>query len=710
MKYQRKYQCKNIKEIFECISIKIFFNMEISSSWKLHSESNTKLNINELSFNQCLFSPDGKTFCQCGSSSITFITNDKTSSIAPPTHSKEEIRCISTAFTTPWILSIGTSEGRVIFYDHSTEKYTDISPDSQPVLFTKMCSYSESYFTKPYPVLFIQYPKGICATIDKDKLLQCIQNNTPENIQFTKWQLSNDKNIKDSLIVNSNIPFPIFPNLHKFPAVYSVGKPFISVSSISRVADESNTEKFKKAASRLLKWVFLQEDDAEEKPEIPINKALAQWELNDDKREGTSMAADPTGRWIAICDNMFRVIIVDSIFGHITKVLKGYRDAQIAWFSQPKSKGSENPPNSFLVVYVPTREIIVVCSIPNGNTVAAVKVTRDGKLFQTIDDDSKYGATFVYPTGDVAILNITASANDEDSNEGESPTNESFDDCHFKFPSIVTAEKDPSIQKLQKLLLQKKWEYEEVKKLANNITDKIVGGYFIKILINSSMPRSTEGTEAEDDFLLTVVNTISAKLNVEAFEGSSREFFDSCYSSTTTGGEDDLTVYKVLCEKWQQYSKFEKVTFSEDKYPKTNLTDKYKSQVSNIIDAVYPSDSKSGIVVPHEAVRVPPLRSFLLCPLKSTMFFFSFMRSSDVKVDSLFESFRISRENRNEFILQFLIWIVKCQPAQVLLTQDAIADFLGVKVVKSIAQKNYKKLDVSSNAFKAAALSGFLSF
>ena len=85
------------------------------------------------------------------------------------------------------------------------------------------------------------------------------------------------------------------------------------------------------------------------------------------------------------------------------------------------------------------------------------------------------------------------------------------------------------------------------------------------------------------------------------------------------------------------------------------------------------------------------------------------MRASDITVNSIYDSFRISRVDRNEFILQFLAWIVNCQPAQVLITQEAITDFLTAKSVKSNAVKIYKKLDVGSDPFKAAAISAFLS-
>jgi hypothetical protein len=42
------------------------------------------------------------------------------------------------------------------------------------------------------------------------------------------------------------------------------------------------------------------------------------------------MMASEDGRWMAIADAQGRVTIVDAVFGHMTKVLKGMRDAQIA--------------------------------------------------------------------------------------------------------------------------------------------------------------------------------------------------------------------------------------------------------------------------------------------------------------------------------------------------------------------------------------------
>lgn len=680
-------------EFLSFVLIKILNLMEIASSWKLHSEG--KINTSEFSSNQCLFSPDGKTFCQCAPSSISLITNEKTRSIIPPTQSSEEIKCIATVFSSPWILSIGTSIGKVLFYDFSTEKYLTISPDNRPVQFIKSCSFTESNFTKPYPILLIQYPKGVCATINLDNLLQNIKNNTPDNIVITKWQLSNDKNIRDSIVINSNISSPFHYNLFQFPAVYSVGKPFITVSSISSPQTSTKGIILKKA-SQVLKWMFMSDNNNDEKEEIEVSGTSNEWELDDDKREGISMAADPTGRWIVICDNMFRVMIIDAIFGRITKMLKGYRDAQVAWFSPKNSNQTENP---YLVIYVPTREIIVVCTIPNGNTVAAVRVARDGKLFQTIDADSHYGVTFVYPSGDVAILNISIATK-----EDESEQSNAFDSNQFNFPSIVTAEKDQSLIELQKTLFTKKWEYQEVKQLASNVSDKIAGGLFIKMLVCT-----LNGTDEDDTFLIEVINSISEKFKIEGLEQHhcSREFFENSNTSVQVGGDDDLAIYKTLTTKWLEYSKFEKIMVSEEKYPQTNLTSKYKDKINNVINCV---SSDSNIENDEEFLKRPSLKSFLLNPMESPLFFFSFMRNENVSVESIFDMYRISREEKNNFILLFLIWIVTCQPAQILLTQEAISDFLRSKTIKSIAQKQYKKLDLSSNSVNISALYDFLSF
>lgn len=686
--------------------------MEIASSWKLHPEKQSK--FNELSSNLCLFSPDCKTFCKCRANSIDFITSEGQKSKNFRVDVPEEITCISTVLSSPWILSFGTSKGRVFFYNYSTDKHISISPDEQPVKFLKMCSFTESYFTKPYPVLYIQYPGGICVTIEQENILKNVLNNTPNNVSFTKLQISNTKNILDSVVVNSSIPFPVFSDLHRFPAIYSVGKPFISVSSIPQEQTMSVADNVVQKAKQFFKWLVVSPDpDEDDKEEIPILNANPEWGLNEDKRAGTSISADPTGRWLAICDNMFRVVIVDSVFGHITKVLKGYRDAQVAWFC-PTKESFKNP---FLIIYVPTREIIVACTIPNGSIVAAVKVVRDGKLFQTIDEKSGRGVVFLYPTGDVAILNVTATVkNDSDNDTSEKSDNDndnksgSFEDSHFTFPSVITVEKKPPIVELQKLLLQKKFDREEAKKLTSDITDKATGGYFIKTLVNSASSRSAQNNgQTDDDFLLDIINILSKKLNVTNFEGSSREFFDSTYSSVTGDSENDLTVYKILSDKWLEYSKFEKITVSDDQYPQTDLTDNFKGQISNVIDQVYSSNDKGEVAAPADAVKKPFLRAFLTNPLKFPMFFFSFLRSADVKADAIFDSFRFSRENRDEFVMQLLVWIVKCQPAQVLVSQEAIAGFLKVKEIKNTALKVYKKLDVGSDSFGASAISDFLS-
>ncbi|PRW57579.1 Rab3 GTPase-activating non-catalytic subunit [Chlorella sorokiniana] len=72
-------------------------------------------------------------------------------------------------------------------------------------------------------------------------------------------------------------------------------------------------------------------------PGEPASLAAAVW---DEKRAVTQMAPSPCGRWAACCDSLGRVLLVDATSTLILRMLKGYRDAQVAWLVCPEGSGA----------------------------------------------------------------------------------------------------------------------------------------------------------------------------------------------------------------------------------------------------------------------------------------------------------------------------------------------------------------------------------
>jgi hypothetical protein len=205
----------------------------------------------------------------------------------------------------------------------------------------------------------------------------------------------------------------MFSGIHQFPAIFSAGaNPFLSVSSISKPQILATTDKVKQAASRFFKyaknWIAgMDEDEEEEK----IAKANFEWELIDEGRTARTMAVSGEGRWLAVTDTQGRVSIIDCVFGHVTRVLKGMRDAQLAW------RGS------YLLIYAPARDILLVCTIPNGEIFDAVKIEGNGKLLQYSDRELKTHALFIDCNGTVKEIEIKREVKEAEP--------EVVDDCHF---------------------------------------------------------------------------------------------------------------------------------------------------------------------------------------------------------------------------------------------------------------------------------------
>ncbi|KAL4433989.1 hypothetical protein ABPG75_000430 [Micractinium tetrahymenae] len=63
-------------------------------------------------------------------------------------------------------------------------------------------------------------------------------------------------------------------------------------------------------------------------PGEPASLAAAVW---DEKRSITQMAPSPCGRLAACCDSLGRILLVDTQQTLVARMLKGYREAQVAW-------------------------------------------------------------------------------------------------------------------------------------------------------------------------------------------------------------------------------------------------------------------------------------------------------------------------------------------------------------------------------------------
>jgi hypothetical protein len=179
----------------------------------------------------------------------------------------------------------------------------------------------------------------------------------------------------------------MFSTLHEFPAVFSVGEhPFLSVCSIARPQPVGAAKKIFRAVTG---W-FSKHVEPD-----PIPEAKAEWELQDEPRCAREIVPSEDGRWLAVPDLQGRVSIVDGVFGHVTRILKGMRDARVAWAG------------GALLIFSPARGLIIACTVPKGDIFDAVKVDRRGKLFQCLGEGGLLRAVFTDGSGTFAEISVT---------------------------------------------------------------------------------------------------------------------------------------------------------------------------------------------------------------------------------------------------------------------------------------------------------------
>jgi hypothetical protein len=191
----------------------------------------------------------------------------------------------------------------------------------------------------------------------------------------------------DSIVIFSKFNPQLFLDVSLSPAVFSVGSsPFLSVSSIVEVPP---VRMVRKLVSSFTAWLTGPPDEEE------IPKARFDWELPDEPRVARSAVVSEDGRWLAVPDQQGRVSIIDCVFGHFTRILKGMRDAQVAWSH-----------SNCLLVFAPARGLIVACTVPMGEIFDAVKVDRRGKLFQCVKAGNELQAVFMDGKGNFGEISV----------------------------------------------------------------------------------------------------------------------------------------------------------------------------------------------------------------------------------------------------------------------------------------------------------------
>ena len=358
--------------------------MKLASSWQF-----VELSSDALQAKTSCISPDGRIFCTATRSSADFHTTENRFSIPLNLGRNDAVSCIASVYAKPWILCVGTSGGSLVFFTPEGKQFA-VKVHNEAIIFLKTCIHRKGHFTEPFNVLLAQCPNQICLTVPISDILQKMANFNAGEVTPTKWKLSHNRSV-DAVVIHSNLPSPIFSGFHKFPAVISVGtRPFISVDSIPIEQSQTTSAIVKKMISSVWKFVAGTTDEEAEEEQIP--NARPEWEHHDQGRCAIQVCASEEGRWLAISDTQGRVSLVDAVFGHITRVIKGLRDAQTAWSRE------------LLIVYTPFRGVLVMCSVPDGTIRSAVKVDKKGRLYQTMNENGEFHAVFVDSRGNGGLL------------------------------------------------------------------------------------------------------------------------------------------------------------------------------------------------------------------------------------------------------------------------------------------------------------------
>uniref|UniRef100_A0A914HIL0 Rab3 GTPase-activating protein non-catalytic subunit n=1 Tax=Globodera rostochiensis TaxID=31243 RepID=A0A914HIL0_GLORO len=105
--------------------------------------------------------------------------------------------------------------------------------------------------------------------------------------------------------------------------------------------------------------------------------------LRDSKRvaERSFIAPSPGWPFVAISDNLGRVLLINTRTRRIIRIWKGYRQARCAWIEAAStSRTSPQKRALFLVIFAPKRGLLEVWSMLNGPRVSAFQVEEGGRL------------------------------------------------------------------------------------------------------------------------------------------------------------------------------------------------------------------------------------------------------------------------------------------------------------------------------------------
>jgi hypothetical protein len=83
---------------------------------------------------------------------------------------------------------------------------------------------------------------------------------------------------------------------------------------------------------------------------------------DDSRRECYGLVVSSSSAWAACCDTLGRVLIIDLRDQYIFKMLKGYRDCQLAWVC------GKSPGKDLLIVYAPKRQVLELWDVSTTGT------------------------------------------------------------------------------------------------------------------------------------------------------------------------------------------------------------------------------------------------------------------------------------------------------------------------------------------------------
>ena len=104
--------------------------------------------------------------------------------------------------------------------------------------------------------------------------------------------------------------------------------------------------------------------------------------LSDPTRRLERLELDPSGRLVAGTDGFGRVMLID-VAGHlpvVTRLWKGYREAQVVWVHGEELQPGAQGPAALLAIYLPRRGLLEVWPASAGARVAAMSVGRELRL------------------------------------------------------------------------------------------------------------------------------------------------------------------------------------------------------------------------------------------------------------------------------------------------------------------------------------------